>query len=297
MNDSRAAAELQQRLQDKSQNTNDCGTWGDIMPRKDKEIIRIAFQNINGFGITKKDCKAERIREFMEENSIDIFGMAEMNVNWRIVGKKNTINDLTRGWFENQRVNTAYNQHDRTCQNYQPGGTAIITRNETSLRVLKEGQDERKLGRWCWQLFRGKDDIRVRMVSIYFPTIPRDKKFGHKKVYSQQQKALLQMKITESVWATFWTDLTKEIDKWIQEGDQLILGGDWNIDVRKEQFQQRFRERNLIPAIISRHGKEGPGTYNNGSAPIDEIFISSTLSVIACGYLDHGSTMGDHRPI
>ena len=77
-----AAAVLQQRQQDKSQQSNDCSIWGDPLPKKGNEVMRIAFQNINGFGTSKKECKAERIREFMEEHEVDVFGMAEMNVNW-----------------------------------------------------------------------------------------------------------------------------------------------------------------------------------------------------------------------
>ena len=113
----------------------------------------------------------------MQVKEIDILAMSEMNVNWRVVGKSNTVNDITRGLFENHRINTACNQNDKSCHKYQPGGTCILSRGEAALRVIKTGQDERKLGRWAWQLFLGKDNIRMR---IYFPNI--SKSLGHKKV-------------------------------------------------------------------------------------------------------------------
>ena len=73
---------------------------------------------------------------------------------------------------------------------------------------------------------------------------------------------------------------------------------DWNVDVRSNVFLQQFQERHLVPAITTKHGRENaPETYNAGTNPIDEIFVSSTLSVSAGGYLEHGSTQGDHRPI
>lgn len=53
-----------------------------------------------------------------------------------------------------------------------------------------------------------------------------------------------------------------------------------------------------MPAIITKHGTiDTPETYSAGATPIDEIFVSSTLNISGAGYLEHGSTQGDHRPI
>jgi hypothetical protein len=68
--------------------------------------------------------------------------MAEVNVNWRIVGKHNSIWDISRRWFERQKVSAAYNQRDRSCNKYQPGGTAIICQTETATRTIDTGQDQ-----------------------------------------------------------------------------------------------------------------------------------------------------------
>ena len=168
MSNTEPAVELQQRQQEFSEN-KDCSTWGDKIGTKANEVVRISFQNINGFGYKYKDRKAERIREYMEEIEVDIMLMAEINVNWRIIGRINTINSVTRGWFDNQKVNTSYNQRCRTCKEYQPGGTAIIKNGETALKAEKSGQDRRGKGRWSWQLLRGKNNIRLRVVSVYFP--------------------------------------------------------------------------------------------------------------------------------
>ena len=288
-----AAVESQQRLQKKK--IPICDTWGDPISKKANKNIRLVFQNIRGFGIEQGSYKSETIREFMEDHEVDIMAMSELNVNWRIISKKNTINEITRGWFENQRVITSYNQRDRTCKKFQPGGTAIISRDEMALRVMESGQDTRKIGRWSWQLLRGKNNIKLRVISIYFPcTMFSD---GFKTVVSQQQKALLQMKQTGSVWKNYWVDLWRFVDKCLEEGDQIIVGGDWNADVRQERFQEEFRKRFLVPAIINAHGNEGPETYNRGRKPIDEIFITSTLEISACGYLEHGKGLSDHRPL
>ena len=79
--------------------------------------------------------------------------------------------------------------------------------------------------------------------------------------------------------------------------EQIILMGDWNQDVREEKFLEPFKARNLKPSITERHGNSGPGTYQRGTAPIDEIFTSFTIKVRTAGYLEHGHIRSDHRTV
>lgn len=269
--------------------------WGNIITNKSNQDYRIAFQNINGFGYSTDNFKGEALREFINSNEVDIMLMAEINTNWRLVGKRNTIWDITRGWFENQSVSCSYNKHDRRCSLHQPGGTATIHIGETALRVIKTGEDQKKLGRWNWSLLRGKNNVKLRMISCYVPHTATE--HGAKKIFCQQHKALLQMGIKEGVAETYWNDFWQDIDSWLEAGEQLIICGDWNVDVRSKNFLRPFRERNLIPSITNKHGNSGPGTHNRGSDPIDEIFISQTLQVTKAGYLAHGEGIGDHRAI
>ena len=133
------------------------------------------------------------------------------------------------------------------------------------------------------------------MVSVYFPVFATT--YGNKKVYCQQQKALLGLGVAEPVWKVFWRDFWECIDKWLEDGENLIIGGDWNRDVRDQKFLKPFRDRGLVPAITGTHGEQGPETYNKGTKPIDEIFVSNAIRVKAAGYLEHGESAGDHRPI
>ena len=180
-------------------------TWGDEMAsQKCNKNIRIIFQNINGFGYTRESLKSKIIKAFLTETEADIFGMSEVNVNWRITAKKNHIKDITRGWFEQQRTSTGYNQHDRSCDKYQPGGTGIISLGEAALRVMQTTQDPKRLGRWVSTLYRGKHNIKLRVIAAYFPNIPQ--LYGNKKVYCQQQKVLLQMEVNKPVAICYWED-------------------------------------------------------------------------------------------
>ena len=113
----------------------------------------------------------------------------------------------------------------------------------------------------------------------------------------QQKAALLKQLRKESVYKAFWNDFWKEVDKWRENGEQLVISGDWNVDVRKSSFLKPFKDRHLIPSNIQSHGLNGPGTYQQGKKPIDEIFISDTLQLQACGYMANGEAAGNHCPI
>jgi hypothetical protein len=221
--------------------------------------------------------------------------MAEVNVNWYIIGKRHSIWDISRRWFERQKVAVAYNQRDQSCNKYQPGGTAMICRDQTALRAIETGQDPKRLGHWLWTLFRGKQEKLTRVISVHVPCIA--KTFGCRKVYCQQQKALLKMGNKGSVISVFWDDLWSQIDQWRDKGNQIIMAGDWNTDVWEDNFLLPFQERNLIPFITTKYGDSGPETYSGGSKPINKIFCSSSLQVVAAGYLEHGKSTGDHRSI
>ena len=294
MLEEKTSTEQDSAIGSNERNLNSC-IWGDEMNVKDDNTIRMMFQNINGFINIRSEHKSESIREIIANNQVDVMAMAEMNANWRVLTKRHQLQQRCRGWFEHQHLTKAYNYRDRSCHRYQPGGTAIICRDEMGMRWINSEGDKRGLGRWSSMCFRGKDQLKLRIVSVYVPTIPQD--YGTKKTYYQQQRALLSMGITTNPLTVFWNDLWTMIDTFLDKGEKIVLSGDWNTDVREDEFLLPFRQRNLIPAIISKHGEKAPATYARGSKPIDEIFISESLDIQSCGYLTHGESLGDHRPI
>ena len=267
--------------------------FGDkLNSKKNKEQVRIVFQNVNGFGYAYNDVKSERIRNFIEENNVDTMMMAEINTNWRIINQRNSMHQIGKRWFERCKIINSFNVHKKSRLPYLPGGVAIMSIGSLSYRINKWDLDERRMGRWASQLIQGKNNLRTRLVTVYVPTKPYSQ--GERKVFNQQKEALLCMGITTPVLQAFWDDFWTQIDIWLNDGEQLIIGGDWNSNVTKDNFLRPFIERNLIPAVQSRHGKNLPATYSKGSVPIDEIFISSTLTLSHSGFLAHGSAPGDH---
>ena len=112
---------------------NQSCTWGNDIIGKSRDSIRITFQNINGFITNNSEHKADFTREFITTHNIDVLTLAEMNTNWRIIPKRLQWQQLCRGWYEHQHLTKSYNYRDRTCHKYQPGGTAMICREEMGL--------------------------------------------------------------------------------------------------------------------------------------------------------------------
>ena len=271
-------------------------TFGDECRPKEKGIVRFLFQNINGLGYSHNSIKSESINNLLQRHEVDAMILAETNVNWGKVRRHQTLPQRCRRWLETSKVVVSYNQHQKKVKaKHQPGGTAVISTGEIALRISGSQYDDKRMGRWASQTIQGKKGITTRIVSVYVPILTS--KYGHKKVACQQQRVLLSMGIKDNVMTVFWRDFWQQIDKWLAAGEQLVVGGDWNKDITSPAFLAEFESRNMIPAVASRHGRNLPATHNNGSLPIDEIFCSDTLQLVASGYLEHGSSLSDHRPI
>jgi hypothetical protein len=75
----------------------------------------------------------------------------------------------------------------------------------------------------------------------------------------------------------FVHNLVGEVAKWLEQGDQLVVGGDINDDVRSCLCSQRLQEIGLVEILTYMHGTNGTPPYNRGSTPIDGIYVTPTL--------------------
>lgn len=239
--------------QNRGKNSRDLGIFGDKMNNNNNnKSIRVMFQNVMGFGYTPTQLKTESTRELVMDSNTDIFCMAEVNTSWKLTSQKNTIKNIARYWFEQSSTATAQNIHHHSKKKHQPGGVSIIAKGRLALRSIQINNDERSMGRWTSQLFKRKGSISTRVVSVYVLHVAKE--HGNKKIFCQQQKALLNKKIPGAVLTVFWKDFWEQIDQWIKNGEQLVIAGDWNKDVRLD-WTKEFETRRLLPTITGRHTK------------------------------------------
>ena len=211
------------------------------------------------------DDKKELISKFIIDNSVDVFMMTKVNVNWKIIGP------LTRKWFKNRRTAAfiIFFLDQKHC---------TIVASNLSASVIRSYNDKRLMGRWCSTTIQGKKNNITRMVTVCIPCNSKTHRF--KAVFSQQQAALLKSKIGKGLLKMFWLGFWKEVDEWYSNGVKLIIGGDWKRNVYNKQLKSEFQQRDMIPAITPQHTLRAPETYCDGSYhPIDKIYVSQELNI------------------
>ena len=174
-------------------------------------------------GLSRDSVKSHNIRQFMELEDVDIMGLSKVNIHWDKIGQKDGIWERMEGWFKNISVSPSYNVHDPNASRDQRGGTLMLSKDGMVHTVRGTGSDASGLGRWSWMKITGKHDYTTRVVTVYSPASSGR---GVSTVYTQQLTHLG----TDPIEA-FYKDLGTVILKWQEEGDQLIIMGDWNEDI------------------------------------------------------------------
>ena len=93
-------------------------------------------------------------------------------------------------------------------------------------------------------------------------------------------------------------DLCSALKTWIHNEDRIVLMLDANEDVRDGLLSKKLVSMGLDSVLQSRFGRSMmPPTYQRGSVPIDDIFVSKSITSIRAGMLEFGNGPGDHRAL
>ena len=269
--------------------------FGDVMIKKERNVLRLGFLNIGGFSVKKNNFKDDSLRSGVSAYDFDIFGMAETNVDWRLVGEDDRLYLRTRDWWESLHITSAFNCASQPLAPRQWGGTALFSINQAAHRVVQKGNDPSHLGRWCWTMYRGKNNHRLKVFSAYCPNPP----VGPGSAFTQQRTVLLQRGNQRNPREAFVEDICREVKEAHSQGIQVIVMLDGNSDMRSGFLSSAFKSASLQEAILRRHGESGPSTFrrNQSNTPIDGIWVSSGMAIKQCGYLDFDDVVigADHR--
>jgi hypothetical protein len=92
-------------------------------------------------------------------------------------------------------------------------------------------------------------------------------------------------------------DLKNHIQQWIEEGDQVMIGGDLNHDVFSQTVISLFESLGVTNLIYNRHDPSGaPSTYflDEEGKIVDGIWGTPGLIATRCGYLRPDEFPGNH---
>jgi len=206
---------------------------------------------------------------------IDVLATTENNVAWHHIPATQWLLERISGWWEACYLTTAHNTRDPNATPYQPGGMAILSINRSAHRVSSCGQDPGGLGRFCWTTYRGHNNCTLHIVAGYHPSTSHN---GHLLV-TQQHWQVFSKQTENNIHprTQFWNDLWPLLANWIEMGNQILVAMDVNENIQLPTIGNFFWSFRLSEAIAQRHGPTLPPTHNQGSTPIDAIFVTPGL--------------------
>ncbi|CAJ1940619.1 unnamed protein product, partial [Cylindrotheca closterium] len=203
-----------------------------------------------------------------------------------------------------------YNRHqDRSAATsaVQWGGCIATVLNQVAHRAKEAGRDPTGLGRWAYVRLQGRklkahggnvqdslvevnDFVRgpiskdLVVVSAYRPN---KQGLGGSTVWAQHRLHFHAVNRKVNPRKAFVDDLCKQITKWRDEGCEVVLGIDANEDVTvnaPQSIRHRFRACGLEEAILKHHPPQATHQRNQRNIPIDGIFTTSGVPILAGGY-------------
>ena len=253
---------------------------GDLGAEVDQGVGRIMLHNVNGF----THERSEEIRSYLNDHGQEgwvIVLLTEINVDWRESFESFKV--MTR-WAQHRHVHFAHNTFEGKKGLYQPGGVAIVSLGQAAAKVLSTEMDSSGLGRWCSVQYQLKAS-KVWVMVVYRPCVS----FGPDTVYQQHIRRLNLDEERLPPREALLRDLEATIARYKEDGSFVILGGDFNEDIRQLRIQG-------VREVTSRFAN-GP-TYQRGSDPIDGFFTSHTLPVTGGGIFPFYSVCSsDHTAV
>jgi hypothetical protein len=268
--------------------------WGNVLQDPAPNSFRFGFLNHGGFppfsckvanrSIQACSCKNCSLRVFVSRHRFDALGLAECNLFWKKVAISDRLPERTRGWWESIHLSTASYEKYPAPTASQYGGVSLWSLNKAAHRVASSGQDLSGLGRWAWTRYRGCNGISLRCITAYRPV---RNTAGAMSVWNQQRSYFDTKDDDRCPRDIFISDLLTEVTTWLESGDQLVLAMDANEDIRVGPLMAALAAVGLQEVIINRHGANGPPTFEQGSCPIDGLFVTPTLLGLQCGYTSY----------
>ena len=137
----------------------------------------------------------------------------------------------------------------------------------------------------------------MQMCAVATIFLCKKKMWAYRGGKPQHQRGHSQQKREGDPRVLMMEDLKVDLKLWHEKGDQLVVLGDFNSDVRSLEWETYFNEFGMHEALMdyTRQSHLAPETKNTGSKPIDGIFISKSMMVKAGGYSGYDEMGSDHR--
>jgi hypothetical protein len=236
-----------QEFRETARLTTNEDSFGSTIPLKQPNVLCVGFQNIGGFPLDKTKQKEDIIRSGITSWSFDIFGVAETNLDWRMVPEDHKLHARTKEWWPSLHLSYSFNHTQPPSTPTQYGGTALFSIDKAAHRIIEKGQDPTGLGRWCWSRYRGKSSHTLRVFSAYRPNPPQ----GPMSVYAQHSLHLRSQADQRCPRLAFLEDLTLQVAESKETGDMIIILLDGNTNMKESDLTQVFTSLSLREVLLT----------------------------------------------
>ena len=188
--------------------------------------------------------------------------------------------------MEKGSAKSAWNKRN-TLSKYEPGGVLLSTSGKCTAHIIKNGIDNRNLGRWTWITVKGKHNSQTTIITAYRPS--------NQQVTSQNQLGTLRKIHTAKQPEDFWEDDLSSLILSKKEFGGVIVLGDFNDDLNKSDGKVNtfFRHLDMRELLNEKYG-EGPATHSFGTTKIDGIYGTNNIVIRQGGYGGMGLSPSDH---
>lgn len=263
------------------------------------DTIRIEGLNVNTIPIND-DIRMEGLKNWATNSQASILPLTEINRNWTKIHPDQHPEHYMMGWWNQASINKTWlkdnDYEERNKRQY--GGVAIITNNRLASTISARGYDKKKLGRWTWVTYRGRNNYRTTLICLYYPC---NSTASEGTVYMQQATALDKKHPGEQKdpYKEYLSDLQNLLEEKIEKGENILVTGDFNQDIQRwnAPIVQLLHQHGLKELIAERHNNcQLPPTFDSGSHAIDGLFGSQVFQIEAGGYKEFGTNiLSNHR--
>ena len=302
--------------------------WGHNPDAIDEQsTFRVFFNNPSGLKISTDPTSVHYSLSLLAHLGVGAICLAETNINWGKSTAMKLVKDTFKKVWRHSTVMTSYKKEAFDSIN-QPGGTLTsITGNWTS-RVIERGVDPFHLGRWSYIVLRGKNGIKILLVTAYRVCTQTVASIGPNTSTAQQFRGLSErfrhadLTHDPKPRHQFIVDLQAWLETKIASDYSIVLSIDANESLQptvgtytplnftlEKPIPIKGHDGTLAtllhtcglrdPLTIQHTEHPPPPTYNRGKDRIDYIFVSAGLlpAVQRTGIFPYDHIfISDHRP-
>ena len=286
------------KLSDQNKQCNN--PWGDLSSIPPLESFRFASNDINGISYNANCSDLQCICNRMDAIGADLVCLQETKLDTQKTKVRNTITSTVKHLWQRSDVVTATSRIDTGSIN-KPGGTMLVSHSDMTSKITTRYNDP--YGRWAAVSYSCIGGKNITVVSCYqvCEKSDSDPTKGETTAYKQQQKMLRYANKSEDPRYHFKQDLKLFVTKLQEDNHYIILMGDFNDHMHKNQesFSACIKELKLADPMTQLHNlEEEVSTYSRGPNRVDFMFVSDEVLpfVNACGYdAFNENVFSDHR--